>query len=204
MSMRHVDELRSLIEARGGEEGFQRFLEEVITPDANGHAEMRPEDFSFRALYEAFRTSEQATTGAFTKATGALINRKTIEGYDSVTTISEQLVEVVPSNVYVETLVGFNSLEKLETVREAMPYGDSGFAEKWVQVTNTKFGRIISITMETLRFDQTGQILTRAKRLGRRAVEHREEKRIRAIIEADAVYFPLGTSTTLYASGFSN
>ena len=96
-----------------------------------------------------------------------------IEGYDSVEKIGDMLTETIPSNNQVETIAGLTAAEGPGEVGEGQEYNDSTFAEKYVTATNTKYGRIISITEETLYFDKTGQIMSRAMDIGQKAAQYR-------------------------------
>jgi len=175
---------------------------------------MEPEEFSIKAMHEAFikekggilldgdkveRIAESVDSTAFAKATGALINQKVIDGYGVQGLIGDQLVITIPSRLKTETIVGINALDTPEIVGEGMPYPDSSTAEKYVTIPNVKRGRIITLTEETILFDQTGQILNRAFRLGEKTALEREKLIVQAATEISSnIYRPSGTATTLY------
>lgn len=212
-------------------------LESKITLD-NGRTvpRARPEDFTFRALWEGMvgpvdetlrtavgrygyvehplhvgtpeevRESALAST-AFASATGQLISMKVIEGYESPNYVGDQLVTVVPSKLRGERMVGFTSLQGPKPVGEGDTYEDSTFGEKYVTTTETKRGRLLSITEETIYFDQTGEILRRANGMGEKARQDRERRIIRGVADVSSterVYRPTGTAEQLYASGNTN
>jgi hypothetical protein len=86
-----------------------------------------------------------------------------------------------------------------------MPYQEGSVTEKYHKVKNRKFGRIISITEENIKFDQTGQIIMRAKRVGESARAKKEQIILEAVTEVTATgdyasWRPAGTATTLYSS----
>ena len=113
------------------------------------------------------RTKREAIgTGSFEKITGALINKKMIEGYDSVEVIWPNICTVVPGTLKKETITGATAQVWPQLVPEGKDYEGSGIEEKYVTIKTTKFGRIVEVTEEMVFFDQTGQILLRAKRLG--------------------------------------
>lgn len=214
-----IDEYQSLLRSRDND-GFVRFIEDAVRRDANGRRDMEPEDFSIKAMHEAWvrernnvpsasghtlKLTEAVDSTAFAKATGALINEKVIDGYDRPEAIGDRMVTIVPSSLKEETIVGMNALNMPEEVLEGNFYPDSSFAEKYVTVKNNKYGRILSITEETIMFDQTGQILTRAYTLGENARLYREKLIVEAVTEITSnIYKPSGSATTLYASGNSN
>ena len=135
---------------------------QAICEDIN-EGKIQPEECSIKDFAEAMDTTH------FPKAVGALINKKLIGAYDAFPGIGKGLVTTVPSNKQTETVVGFDEVDTPDVVSEGMPYGETGFGEKYVTATNYKYGRLISVTEETIKFDQTGQILQRAKKIGEKA-----------------------------------
>jgi hypothetical protein len=172
----------------GQERAVALMMEAVAT------GKVKPEEYSLVDLYESLDSTQ------FPKATAALIHKKVMEGYESTPTIGDQLVTTVPSSKKVETIVGFTAAEGPKQVLEGMPYEDSGISEKYVTIENRKFGRLISVTEETLQFDQTGQILQRAYRIGEKAAYYREKEIVEAVAGINAGYWPSGSSTTFYTS----
>lgn len=210
-----------------GREGYlqmQALLLEGRTLTNGRKERVRPEDFSLRALWEGLvgpveatlgfaadqmgyvqmPVREAVTTSAFPSAVGQLISAKVIEGYDMPGAIGDELVTVVPSKLRGERMVGFTSLQGPKVVEEGEPYQDSTFREKFVTTTETKRGRLLSITEEAVFFDQTGQLLLRAQSLGNQLRANREKRIIRAIGDVSSterVYRPQGVATQLYSAG---
>jgi len=191
----------------------------------------RPEDFSLRALFEALvgpvdqclqsyarggahnyiELQETVDSTAFPSTTGVLIAAKVTEAYNAVATIGDSLVTVMPSKLRQERIVGFTSLEGPLEIAEGMPYQESGFAEKYVTTDTAKKGRILEVTEEAIFFDQTGQILMRAGRLGEMTREERELTILAGVVDVGSgaagykdVYRPSGNAATLYAAGNTN
>ena len=208
-----VNEAQSAIRSRGSE-GFAQLVESLVRKDSNGKRKMEPGEFSIKAMHDAFvqekggvlldgdlieRIAESISSTAFAKATGALINQMVIDGYGIQGLIGDQLVTTIPSRLKTETIVGINALDTPEIVPEGSPYPDSSTAEKYVTIPNVKRGRIITLTEETILFDQTGQILNRAFRLGEKTALEREKLIVRACVELDSnIYRPSGSAATLY------
>lgn len=196
--------------------------------------ELSPEDFSLRQLWEAcvgpthqtlpsyaarqksFITDVQQLstlteadlgTNLFQTVTGAVISRKVIESYNQVQgLIGDQLVSMEKSNVKNERVAGFTTLQEPREVKEGMPYEEASFGDKYVTTTESKKGRILSITEEAVHFDQTGELLRRASRLGEAARMERERTIVRGVMDADysanlqGVYRPSGSLTFLFPS----
>lgn len=149
-------------------------------------------------------------TNAFAVATGELISRMVIEGYNDTTGfIGDDLVTTVPVKLRNSKMVGFTSLGGPLDVAEGHPYSETDFAEKWVSTKETKKGRILSLTEELILFDQTGQISLIARDIGKYLRQERERTIVRGVMDADSasgayVYRPNGTGTALYATDGSN
>jgi len=158
-----------------------------------------PEECSIRDMYEALDTT------TFPNATSVLINKKVISAYDAMNVIWKDLVTVVPSKLQTERIIGFGASDNPLPVAEGQEYKDSSQSEKYVTIDNSKYGRLISITMETVMFDQTGQILQRAQGIGEKAATWQDKTIIEGVLDKNStVYRPAGTATAIYAAGFGN
>jgi len=212
------DSMKALYES-GGEKKFAIAMINNIN-----EGKIKTDSISLKALWEAMGEpplkqdslvgtrkvgevdfSEAMASSAFPKITGALINKKVQEGYDLEYGIGDQLVMVVPSSVKDETMVGFGDDMVMKEVVEGVDYEEGSITEKYHKIKNTKKGRIISLTEEMVRFDQTGQMLLRAQRLGEAAKSDREKTIMNAVLELTstgllAAWRPGGTATTLYSS----
>lgn len=220
------DAIEALVQEHGREGYLQiqaLLLEGKELPNGQ-RKRTRPEEFSLRSLWEALvgpiestlgfaadqmgyvqmPVREAVTTSAFPSAVGQLISAKVIDGYDMPGAIGDELVTVVPSKLRGERMVGFTSLQGPKTIEEGEPYQDSTFREKYVTTTETKRGRLLSITEEAVFFDQTGQLLLRASSLGGQLRANREKRIVRAIADVSSterVYRPQGVPTQLYSAG---
>ena len=221
-----------------GPKGFVRVLAGLVEgrdSARNQIPKLRPEDVSFQMLWEACvgpmdQTLEIAQRGGrgglnyvevqeavdstvFPSATGVLIAAKVIEGYDQPGYIGDELVTIMTSRLKSERLVGFTSLEGPMETPEGMPYAESSFGEKYVTTETAKKGRILEVTEETIYFDQTGQILLRAQRLGEMTRQEREETILAGVLDVGGaagvgpykpVYRPNGTAAALYSTANGN
>ena len=229
------DDIKSMVKELGPRR-FALVLADLMEGrDAAGKEirKLRPEDISLRDLWEgtvgpventlpiAMRSSgrlnivdiqEAVDSTAFTSATSVLIAQKTIEGYDQPNMIGDELVTVMASRLKSERIVGFTSLEGPQEVPENMAYNESSFAEKYVTTETAKKGRILALTEEAIFFDQTGQVLLRAQRLGEQTRLEREETILAGVVDVGtatangykSVYRPAGTAENLYAAANNN
>ena len=228
--MQRSTEIRAVVEEHGigGYLDIQkRLLEGETLPNGAKIAPRSPYDFSIRALWEGMvgpveetlnvhrpgyideyaRVQEAVGTGNFASATGQLINAMVIQGYNAVPQIGNQLVTVMPSNLRDERIVGFTHQQGPLEVVENEPYSGSSFEDKYVTTTQAKMGRLLDVTEEAVTFDQTGQVLLRAQRLGEVTAQERERTIVRGVANVDSgaqVYRPSGTAEALYSSGNSN
>lgn len=230
-----VADIRSLVNDPAiGPRGFVRIMTDLLEGrDQSGREvkKVRPEQFSLRTLFEGIvgpceehlpsmaqggrlnfvELQEAVDSTAFPSATGVLIAAKVIEGYASPGMIGDELVTNMPSRLKSERIVGFTSLEGPQEVPEGMPYQESGFTEKYVTTQTAKKGRILEVTEEAIFFDQTGQILMRAARLGEQTAEERELTILAGILDVGSgaqgikdVYLPSGSAVSLYTTTNAN
>jgi hypothetical protein len=231
MIRQDLRQLRESLGPRGFYEMIQSLLDE---------GELRPADFSLRQLWEAcvgpthltlptaaarqrvyvtdveqlaaLHTEADLGTNLFQTVTGAVIARRVMDAYNQAEgLIGDQLVTVEPSSVKNERIAGFTALQGPKEVKEGMPYEEASFGDKFVTTVEAKKGRLLSITEEAVHFDQTGELLRRAARIGEATRLEREKTIVRGVVDADynaslgtGVYRPGGTLEALYPADGSN
>jgi len=230
MIQQDLRQLRESLGPRGFYESLRSLLDE---------GELKPHDFSLRQLWEAcvgpthltlpshaarqrvyvtdvgqlaaLHSEADLGTNLFQTITGALISRRVIDAYNQADGfIGDQLVTVEPSAVKNEKIAGFTALQGPKEVLEGMPYEEASFGDKYVATVESKKGRILSITEEAIHFDQTGELLRRAARIGEATRLEREKTIVRGVVDADyaastsGVYRPNGTLEPLYPTSGSN
>lgn len=175
--------------------------------DAMGRPSLKQKDFALgrRVTEDDFEIHEAQDSSAFPKITGALINKVVQDAYTLEYGIGEQLVTSIPSSVKDETIVGFSEDMGMQEIDENMPYEEGSIGEKYHKIQNRKFGRIISLSEEMVKFDQTGQMIMRAKRIGEAAKSKKERIILDAVLGLvtsglNASWRPAGNATTLYSN----
>lgn len=226
-------DLRRLRESLGPR-GFYETLVGLLND-----GEVKPDDFSLRQLWEAcvgpthltlpsyaarqrtyitdigqlasLHSEADLGTNLFQTVTGALIARKVLDAYNQTDgLIGDQLVTVERSSVKNERIAGFTALQGPKEVAEGAPYEEASFGDKFVTTVEAKKGRILSITEEAVHFDQTGELLRRAARIGEATRLEREKTIVRGVADADyvadssGVYRPGGVLEPLYPANGSN
>lgn len=145
------------------------------------------------------------TTNALKVVTSELLAAELLKGYDSVPSIAERLVTTMPiSGVREQKIAGFTSIGEPSLVEENHPYPHTGFTDKYVLTKADKYGSMLSLSMEAIMFDQTGDLQRRARMIGERTREHRERIIIEAVCGARSCYYPSGVDTTLYSGANFN
>ena len=211
----------STMKDRYKRDGELKFMNSIIGLINEGH--INEHNFSLKGLWEAMgqpnlkketalgmimtekEFTESMDSSAFPKITGALIN-KTIQGaYELAYGVGMNLVTVLPSSQKDDTIVGLSAADVLTEVIEGMEYEEGAYAEKYHKIRNRKFGKIIYLTEEMVKFDQTGQFINRARGIGENAKSKQEEIIMDAVLENAttgpyAAWRPAGTSTTLYSN----
>lgn len=189
--------LKDLIEAQGPE-GTVDVIKEALESK-----ELKPENFSIREIWEACEpgksVEEAVSSDMFPQITGELINARVIEGYNMPGLIGDKLATTVPSRLKNETIVGFDAVDTPEEVQEGGEYLDADIGEKYVTATNTKYGRMISITEEGIYFDRTGQLLNRAMKIGQKAALYREKLIVEGVQDINSnIFKPGGTPAAIF------
>ncbi len=137
---------------------------------------------------------EAVHSSVFPYITGKLISSKVLEAYNLNIAPVQMLYTEISMSRKEEDLAGFTDLDTPDEVPEGLPYTETAIGEKVVKIKAKKFGRIISLTREAIMFDQTGQLLDRASRIGEK-MAYVEAK---AVIQAcmDAANTDLGVAAT--------
>ncbi len=162
----------------------------------------------------AERIAEAMASSSFPVITKQLLHPTVISAYELAYGDMGQLVTEVPVARDEEKLAGFTDPQGLERVGQLMPYEESVLDESYVLLKSFKFGRIISLSREMILFDQTGQIVERARRIGEMAGYHKAEFIIKKACSlttttitgeaANKSLFYNGTSRTMYANDHSS
>jgi hypothetical protein len=194
---------------------------------SNGYTQkVEPDQISFTALFEAMVTpisgiygqplmsarmewegynmtvAEALQSTQFPTAVSNIIQQALIESYNNVPTIGDQLVTTIRAPRKSERLSGYTSAQAPREVMEGMPYEQADFGDKYVVTDTKKKGLTISLTEETILFDQTGAIVENARNIGREARMERERTILNGVTDVDSnVYRPSGVATALYDNG---
>ena len=188
-----------------GDKGLLETIKEMLKD-----GELSPLDWSIQEAWHAFERDangnvrdyyETVSSDLFPQITGELINTAVRQAYDMPGLIGDQLCRTLPGRLKTDTYVSIDALDGPDEVLEGQPYNDRSMGEGYTTVTHIKKGNIISVTEETVLFDQTGQILDRARRIGEKAALDREKRIVQGVQDVNSnVYKPSGVAEALYSS----
>lgn len=152
---------------------------------------------------------------AFTALVGGLMQIKILEGYENPAYIAEQLMPAEQTSLNGEKVIGISSLgDKAKRRLPGDPHERTAFRERWVETPETEENALaIDVLKETIAFDKTNLILTRASQVGD-ALALRKEYRVIDVFAGvnnatfkygGTVYATYSTSQVLgYLNDFSN
>ena len=190
-------DIKDLVESKSVEWFTEHILGTLMESVDDTPPVLTPEDFSILELHEAVGSAQ------FPVVVGELISKKVIASYTLIAKIGDRLVTRFPSKVKIDKIPGFDRVNAVEEVGEGMPYPHTAdIEEKYVTVEGTKFGEILDITEEAVMYDQTGQLLMEAAKIGEDAAFEREEHIIKTVTDQTGYkgWNPSGTATDLYAN----
>ena len=154
-------------------------------------------DFSFRQLYEELvdvplgadsaQVAEALNSSSFPTIASKVINKDIIDEYDlALGNVGNLADESQATRTDEEIVVGFTAGDTTPLMRrQGMAYEETSMGEKNWKVKMADFGRMISLTREVIFEDRTGEVLKRARDIGR-AGGHHKQKMIIETIEASA------------------
>lgn len=163
-------------------------------------------DISFKDLWEGLVRSqdleEAYDSSAMPIILANLISKKIIDAYEAYPQEGLKLVQVVPSSLKEEVVVGWTAIGQLDEVKEDDEYEEAVPPdEKYVRIVHKKYGKLISVTEETIKFDQTQQFLRRASMIGERGAQFLDKTIMYGILDRNSNVYNKGA---LYASPSSS
>ena len=130
-----------------------------------------PERVSFKGLHETLvkdkGLEENIVASAFPVIASELISKVIIDAYEAYPKVGDSLVRTVPSKLQESKIVGWKAIGAIREVKERENYGQVDPPdEKFVRIANKKYGGLMYLTKESIFFDQTGDLIDRARDLG--------------------------------------
>lgn len=186
--------------------------------------DLRPSDFSFRELAEAFMGHEWVSrcnpatamraanartlleagdavdVSAFSHITGQIFFNKISEGWKQATETVDAMFDLVQTDLDGEKIPWLgNVLDEGSKIHPGMPYPETSFGERYIETPATdKFGQILSLTKEAIFFDRTGQMLKIAGTVGERLGNNKRKRCLRVLLGLTNNYKLNGTAYNTY------
>jgi len=198
-------------------EGSRRTREDVKTFLRSGKIEAK--DLSIREMFDTFvvakhphlagdlrnaqpeALAEAMTASDFPYATSELIHSVVIPAYNYEMESAMSLVTEVTSNNEIEDIVGFGSVDRLEVVLPNQPYPETRIDEKRVRIQNYKLGHKLPLTREAVVFDKTGELVSRASRIGVKAGQQMHEYILTRCMDIASTLTGQAANTSLNING---
>lgn len=150
-------------------------------------------------LYEAV----DSTT--FVNLIGSRIALTVRDGYNFVQNPLEGVLKRIPSSLKTETVVGMKGPAGLDIVKEGMDYPAKGISELKLDFDNEKYGELVEITWETIKFDRYNAVIKAAQEVGENAKLKLAELYADALYDAgNTGYDGSGVYTTAHGNAASN
>lgn len=121
------------------------------------------------------------------------------DAYKDVPTVYQDIVQIVSSSNRQEWYAPLYGAEIPLEVTPGTPYEDSRIMGLDTVLVNKKVGRILSIQKELFDDDQTGQVSTRASKLGKR-VRYKEEFDVMTALRAASYSTTIGNRPAAYVA----
>jgi hypothetical protein len=165
-----------------------------------------PMKISFKGLFEQLVAEkdleENLSSSAFPTIAGEIISSVMIQAYQAFPKAGDRLVRTVPSRLKVSMIAGWKAIGKVAQVNERQPYGQVVPPdEKTITIDNKKYGGLMDLTKESIFFDQTGELIDRARGLGEEGARFRDEIIMNTVCDINGT--ALG-GAALYSGGNDN
>jgi hypothetical protein len=143
-----------------------------------------PMKISFRNLYEslvgpigsgrALSEAGNLSSSAFPNIAGQIISKVMIDAYQAFPKDHDRLVRTVPSRLKTSRIAGWSAIGSVQQVNERQDYPEIlPPDEKTQTIKNFKYGGQLGLTREDIFFDQTGELIDRARMIGERGAQKR-------------------------------
>lgn len=145
------------------------------------------------ALVQEQDLEEDIDSSAFPNIAGQIISSVVIEAYQAFPKVGLSNVRVVPSKLKESRVVGWNAIGKIREVKEREDYKEVVPSdEKVVKIPNKKYGGLMTLTKEDIFFDQTGELLNRARGVGEEGARWQEELILKGFLDLSSNVYNKG------------
>ena len=174
---------------------FVKRLNERFDDEKSG---LTVDDISIKSLHEAVSSAQ------FPIIMGSLLSKVMIDSYTNAALVGDALTTKFKSDIEDEKIPGATLKSTIREVKQLEDYPHTGdIQEKYVTISHQKFGEILDISEEAIRFDRTGLILMTARDYAEKIANQREKLIMNAIQDIAGYYswYPSGTRAAVYSTG---
>ena len=170
---------------------------------------INPEYVSVLEIVEATKDplsmtfTEAVQTSQFPTLMGSLLSKKVMKAYEGAKRVSDELVEQFTSDQQTDKIPNIRAKSNIKEVKEGMPYNETGcMDENFAQIDYKKYGEIMLIPEEDVKFDRTGLIMRGIKEYGDLIKDYREELIMKTIQDLTGyeAWYPANSQTALYST----
>ena len=189
----NIFKIKDLYESLGKEKFTQEIDRRIKDPDIKLFENASDRDW--HDLYEAVDSK------TFTYLIGSRIALTVRDGYTMAVNPLEPIFTIKPSNMAKERVVGLIGPKGLEEVKEGMRYEAKGISELKLDFENTKYGELVEITEEVVRFDRYNAVIDAAREVGENAKYKLAELYAAALLDVDSEGYD---GSGIYTNGHGN
>lgn len=182
--------LRELAEAIGGE----GFVDTYFNPQGG------VDQITLIEAGAAIDPTAMININTFSLATAGLVEAKVLEKFQNPAFIGDQLVEVRPTKLNGEKMIGVGGIgDKAKERKPGQSHPRAAFGERWVETPELKeMALACELTQEIVFYDLTGQVLDTASSIGTELGYRRELDILDLILGVDNPYNYKGTAYDTY------
>ena len=189
----NIFKMKNLYESLGKEKFTKEIDRRIKDPDIKLF-----EDASDRDWHDLHEAVDSKT---FTYLIGSRIALTVRDGYTMAQNPLEPIFRTMPSSMATERVVGLTGPKGLEEVKEGMRYEAKGIGELKLDFDNTKYGELVEITEETIRFDRYNAVIDAAQTVGENAKYKLAELYSDALLDSgDTGYDTAGVYTSAHGN----
>ena len=196
----NLKQTKKMYESSGSNDKLrtENFTKRLIERFDDPKSDLTIDDISIKVFHEVVSSAQ------FPIVMGTLLSKLMIETYTNAARVGDLLTTKFKSNIADENIPGATLKSSVAEVKELENYKHTGdIQEKYVTVSHKKYGEILDISEEALKFDRTGLILMTARGYAEKIANLREKLIINAIQDVAGYYawYPSGTRAAMYSTG---
>ena len=195
----NTNQIKKIYENSGSNDTLRTkvFLKKLHERIDDEKSPLTVDDISIKSLSEAVSSKQ------FPIIMGSLLSKVMIESYNNKALVGDALTTKYKSNIEDEKIPGATLKSNVSEVKQLENYPHIGdIQEKYVTISHKKYGEILDISEEALKFDRTGLILMTARDYAEQIANLREKLILNTIQDIAGYYawYPAATRVAVYGA----